>query len=117
MDTILVLFYFLVVPFLVLLIPGVPMEQVAALLGLNLGFILIRHRGIPKDTGHVLQRFGRVLLAGAVFFLFYAGLKRGIGLVFTNEPASVEFIRLVFSMFISFWGSVEISIKLRLYER
>jgi hypothetical protein len=93
------------------------MEQVAALLGLNLGFILIRHRGIPKDTGHVLQRSGRVLLAGAVFFLFYAGLKRGIGLVLTNEPGSVEFIRLVFSMFISLWGSVEISIKLKLYER
>lgn len=117
LGTVLILFYFLFVPFLVLLIPGVPVEQVAALLGLNLGFILIRHRGIPKDSGHVLQRSGRVLLAGAVFFLFYAGLKRGIGLVLTNEPVSVEFIRLVFSMFISLWGSVEISIKLRLYER
>lgn len=117
MGTILGLFYFLIVPFLVLLIPGIPMEQVAALLGLNLGFILIRHRGIPRDTGHFLQRSGRVFLAGAVFFLFYAGLKRGIGLVLNNEPASVEFIRLVFSMFISLWGSVEISIKLNLYKR
>ncbi len=117
MGTILVLFYFLVVPFLVLLIPGVLVEQVAALLGLNLGFLLIRHRGIPKDTGHILQRSGRVLLAGAVFFLFYAGLKRGIGLVLVNEPATVGFIRLVFSMFISFWGSVELCIKLNLYDR
>ncbi len=115
--TILALFYFLIVPFLVLLIPGVLVEQVAVLLGLNLGFILIRHRGIPKDTGHVLQRFGRVLLAGAVFFLFYAGLKRGIGFILTNEPAFVEFIRLVISMFVSLWGSVEMSIKLNLYER
>jgi len=117
MGTIFVLFYFIFVPFLVLLIPGIPMEQVAALLGLNLGFILIRHRGIPKDTGHVLQRSGRVLLAGVVFFLIYAGLKRGIGLVLFNEPASVEFIRLVFSMFLSFWGSVELCIKLDLYKR
>ncbi len=115
--TILGLFYFLIVPFLVWLIPGVLVKQVAALLGLNLGFILIRHRGIPKDTGHFLQRSGRVLLAGAVFFLFYVGLKIGIGLVLANEPVSVEFIRLVFSMFISFWGSVELCIKLKLYER
>jgi len=116
-KTILFLFYFLFVPFLVLLIPGIPMKQVAALLGLNLGFILIRHRGIPKDTGHVLQRIGRVFLAGAVFFLFYAGLKRGIGLVLFNEPVSIEFIRLVFSMFISLWSSVEVSIRLGLYKR
>jgi membrane-associated phospholipid phosphatase len=117
LGTILFLFYFLVVPFLVLLIPGIPMEQAAALLGLNLGFMMIRRRGIPKDTGHLLQRSGRVFLAGTVFFLFYAGLKRGIGLVLINEPASIEFIRLVFSMFISLWGSVEISIKLGLYKR
>jgi len=117
LGTILFIFYFLFVPFLVLLIPGIPMEQAAALLGLNLGFMMIRHRGIPKDTGNILQRSGRVFLAGAVFFLFYAGLKRGIGLVLINEPASIEFIRLVFSMFISLWGSVEISIKLGLYKR
>jgi len=116
-GTVLFLFYFLAVPFLVLLIPGVPTEQAAALLGLNLGFILIRHRGIPEDMGSLWQRSGRVLLAGAVFFLFYAGLKRGIGLVLFNEPASVEFIRLVFSMFISLWSSMEIGIKLGLYKR
>ncbi|MCJ7579747.1 MAG: phosphatase PAP2 family protein [Candidatus Aminicenantes bacterium] len=116
-GTIIFLFYFLFVPFLVLLIPGIPLKQAGALLGLNLGFIWIRHRGIPKDTGSLLQRSGRVLLAGSVFFLFYAGLKWGIELVFTNEPASVEFIRLVFSMLMSFWGSVEMSIKLGLYKR
>jgi len=109
--------YFLVFPFLVLLIPGILVEQVAALLGLNLGFILIRHRGIPKDTGHILQRFGRVLLAGAVFFLFYAGLEKGIGFVLSDEPAFIEFIRVTFSMFVSFWSSVEISYKLGLYKR
>ncbi len=116
-STILFLFYFLVVPFLVLLIPGIPVGQAAALLGLNLGFILIRHRGIPKDTGHFLQRSGRVLLAGVIFFLFYTGLKMGSGFIFTNEPAAVEFIRLVISMFVSLWGSVEMSLKLNLYER
>lgn len=117
LGMIIFLFYFLFVPFLVLLIPGIPKEQAAALLGLNLGFIWIRHRGIPKDTGSLLQRFGRVLLAGAVFFLFYAGLKEGIGLLLPHEPVSVEFIRMVFSMFVSFWGSVEINIKLGLYKR
>ncbi len=114
---ILFLFYFIFVPFLVLLIPGVPVEQVAALLGLNLGFVWIRHCGIPKDAGHILQRIGRVLLAGTVFFLFYAGLKRGIGFVLIDEPVPVEFIRLAFSMFVSLWSSVEISYKFGLYKR
>ncbi len=117
MWTIVGLFYFLIIPFLVLFIPGILVEQVGALLGLNLGFILIRHRGIPKDKGHFFQRSGRVLLAGAIFFLFYAGLKMGSGFIFTNEPAAVEFIRLVISMFVSLWGSVEMSLKLNLYER
>ena len=111
------LFYFLVVPFLVLLIPGIRIEMAAALLGINLGYIWIRHRGIPKDKGNILQRSARVLIAGSVFFLFYAGLKEGSGLVFTREPTFFEFIRLVFSMLISFWGSVELCIKLKLYER
>lgn len=117
LRSVLGLFYFLFVPFLVLLIPGVLVGQAAALLGLNLGFILIRHRGIPKDSGHILQRSARVLLAAAVFFMFYAGLRVGIGLILPNEPTIIGFIRLVFSMFISFWGSVELSIKLKLYER
>jgi len=93
------------------------LEQVAALLGLNLGFVWIRHRGIPDDTGDILKRTGRVLLAGAVFFLIYAGLKRGIGFILSDEPLSVVFIRLVFSMFVSLWSSVEISYKFGLYKR
>ena len=116
-GTVLLLFYFLFVPFLVLLIPGILIKQVGALLGLNLGFLWIRHRGIPKDSGTIFQRFRRVLLAGTVFFLFYVGLREGLGLIFSNEPITIEFIRLVFSMCISFWGSVELSIKLKLYER
>lgn len=117
LGTILFFFYFLFVPFLVLLIPGIQKEAAAALLGLNMGFILIRHRGIPKDTGNIFQRSGRVLLAGAVFFLFYAGLKEGIGLVLTYEPVSIEFIRMVFSMSLAFWSSVELCFKIKLYER
>ncbi|MCJ7580856.1 MAG: phosphatase PAP2 family protein [Candidatus Aminicenantes bacterium] len=116
-STVLLLFYFLFVPFLVLLIPGILIKQVGALLGLNLGFLWIRHRGIPKDSGTIFQRFGRVLLAGTVFFLFYVGLREGLGLIFSNEPISVEFIRMVFSMCVSFWGAVELCIKLKLYER
>ena len=116
-SSLLFLFYFLFVPFLVLLITGILLKQVGALLGLNLGFILIKHRGIPRDAGHILQRSARVLLAGTVFFLFYAGLKEGIGLILPNEPVPIEFIRMVFSMFISFWGSVELCVKLKLYER
>lgn len=116
LGTILFFFYFCVVPFLVLLIPGILVDQVAALLGLNCGFILIRFRGIPKDEGTIFQRSVRVLLAGAIFFLCYVGLKKGIGLVLANEPALVEFIRLVFCMFISFWSSVEICVKLGLYK-
>jgi len=117
LGTILFYLYFLFVPFLVLLIPGIQKEAAAALLGLNMGFILIRHRGIPKDTGNLLQRSGRVILAGAVFFLFYIGLKEGIGLVLTYEPVFVEFIRMVFSMSLAFWSSVELCFKLKLYER
>ena len=117
LKSVLVFAYFLIVPFLVLLVPNIDSEVVASFLGFNSGFLLIRSRGIPKDSGNVLQRIARVLIAGVFFFVLQTALEEGTNLLFTNEPMAVKFIRQTLTLLLFFWGSTEISIKLGLFKR
>lgn len=113
----LVLIYFLIVPFLALLVPNIDPKNVAYFLGLNLGFLLIRSRGIPKDSGNVPQRIARVLIAGLFFFVSQTALEIVAYILFTVEPITVEFIRQILTVLLFFWGSTEISVKLGLFKR
>lgn len=100
-----------------LLIPNIFREGIACLIGLNLGFLLLRIRGIPKDSGTVIQRISRVLIAAA----FYLGashlLKKLSDVIFRSEPGVVEFVRIALTMILIIWVSTELSIKLGFFRR
>ncbi len=111
------LFYFLFLPLLLLLIPNIFREGIASLIGLNLGFLLLRTRGIPKDSGTVIQRISRVLIAIA----FYLGASQLLGklsdVIFRSEPGAVEVVRTALTMTLIIWVSTELSIKLGFFRR
>ena len=111
------LLYLLVLPFLLLPIPGVQRVGIAVFIGANFGYALLWIRGIPKDTGTVGQRLARIGLALVIYlgsdFLF----KKGTGFFISNEPDLVEFLRYAVTTFLLLWGSTEVSIKLGLFQR
>lgn len=116
-KTFLLLFYFLILPFLLLFVPNIEHDGIGIFLGLNLGFLFLWIRGIPKDSGKIMHRVARVLIALVLYlgadFLF----EKGSHIIFTGEAGVVEFIRRILTMILLIWGSTEISIKLGFFKR
>lgn len=112
-----ILFYLVVLPFLVLLVPFAQIKAISALLGLNLGYILLRIKGVPQDSGTVIQRAARAGIA----LVFYFGLDRLLGAVeglFSSSGSDIVlFAHNVLVMLLMFWASMEVSIRLGLYKR
>ena len=117
LKSILFLAYFLIVPLLLLFVPKIDPEDAATFLGLNLGFLLLWFRGIPKDSGNIWQRIARVGVAFISYYGISEALEKGTGLVFKNELIPVEFIRQTLTIFLIFWGSTELSIRLGFFRR
>jgi len=117
LKTILFLVYCLLLPFLLLLVPGIMSSAAPALLGLNCGFFLLWLRGLPAEGGTLPRRLGRV----AIVIVFYFGLniisKNATAFLFPHQPGVVEFIRQALSIFLLIWGVTEVNIKLGLYKR
>ncbi|NIM91712.1 MAG: phosphatase PAP2 family protein [Candidatus Aminicenantes bacterium] len=116
-KTLLLLFYFLVLPFLLLFVPHVEHEGIGIFLGLNLGFLFLWIRGIPKDSGKIMHRVARVLIALVLYFGVDFLLEKGSHIIITGEAGVVEFIRRVLTIILLIWGSTEISIKLGFFKR
>jgi hypothetical protein len=74
-------------------------------------------RGIPKDSGTVIQRIARVLIA--IAFLWGASqlLKKLSDVIFRSEPGAVEVVRIALTMIFIIWVSTELSIKLGFFRR
>lgn len=112
-----ILFYFIVLPFLILLIPYARIDAVSALLGLNLGYILLRIKGAPLDSGSVLQRAGRAGIALVLYFGLNLVLGVIEGLMSTSGSDIVLFAHNVLIMMILIWVSTEISLRLGFFKR
>jgi hypothetical protein len=102
---------------LLLLIPNIFREGIAGLLGLNLGFLLLRMRGIPSDSGTIVHRVCRVLIAIAFYFGASQLLEKLSDVIFRSEPGVVEFVRIALTMILIIWVSTELSIKLGFFRR
>lgn len=110
-------FYFVVLPFLLLLVPHINLTIVAMFLGLNVGFLLVWIRGIPDDTGTIIQRLARILTVFVVFFVSDFLLKKMIAILFSSETELLTFIRIAVTAVLFLWVSTELCVKLRLYRR
>lgn len=116
-KTNLLLLYLLVLPFLLLLIPNAHRVGIAALIGANIGYVLLWIRGIPKDTGTFGQRAARIAIALAIYLGSDLFLKKAFGLAISEELTLIEFLRIALTTFLLLWGSTEISIKLGFFQR
>ncbi len=112
-----ILFYLIMLPLLILLIPYARIDAVAALLGLNLGYILLRIKGAPLDSGSVLQRAARAAIALALYFGLDFILGVIEGLLSTSGSDIVVFAHNVLIMMILLWASTEVSIRLGFFKR
>jgi membrane-associated phospholipid phosphatase len=123
LKDILVFTYLLGTPFLLMLVPLDSLETEkntvypAILLGMNLAFLLLWKRGLPKESGTFKQRSLRVILGVFVFMATRLLLKTLSGLAFEEEPHVILFFRQVLTFFITFGGGIELAIKLKLFER
>jgi membrane-associated phospholipid phosphatase len=117
LTTWLLLLYLVLVPGLLFLFPSFNRPAVGALLGLNLGYLLLKIGGIPRDSGTLVQRAARMLVAG----VFYLGADRlGDGfqsLLSLQTTGAWEFLKAVLTMMLVIWGSTEISIWLGFFKR
>jgi membrane-associated phospholipid phosphatase len=109
--------YMCAFPFLLLILPNINHQVVAALLGLNLGFLLVWKKGIPEDKGTIWQRIARVLLALTVYLLADQMLERVSQIMFEPAPKGVVFFLSFLTILLCVWGSTELSIKLSLFKR
>jgi len=112
-----ILFYLIMLPLLVLLIPYARIDAVAALLGLNLGYILLRIKGAPLDSGSVLQRAARAAIALVLYFGLDLVLGVFEGLLSHSDSDIVVFAHNVLIMMILIWASTEASIRLGFFKR
>jgi hypothetical protein len=92
-------------------------EIVAVFIGLNIGFLLVWNRGFPEDTGTILQRIARALIALIVYILADQTLGGASQLLFQPVPGVVVFMQYSLTVLLCVWGSTEISIKLNLFQR
>ncbi len=111
------LLYLFFFPFLLLMIPDVQRVGIAVLWGANIGYVLLWIQGIPQDTGTVLQRVARIIIALVIYLVSDFLLKKGISLFISKEPSRIEFLRFTLTTFLLLWGSTEISIKLGFFQR
>jgi len=116
-KVVLFFFYMCILPFLLLLLPKINHDVVAAFFGLNIGFLLVWNRGIPEDSGTILQRITRVLIALVVFILANQIFERAGPLLFQPMPGIFEFVKNSLTILLCVWGSTELSIKLNLFKR
>lgn len=116
-QTILLMFYFIVVPLFLLLVPKLEHDAISTLLGANLGLLLLQRKGVPLDAGSLLQRTGRLLIAFGFYFSGRFVLEKLSGLMFGETSLTGEIMQYVLLMIILLWGSTELSIKLGLFKR
>ncbi len=112
-----ILCYLVVLPLAVLLIPYAQIKAVSALLGLNLGYILLRIKGVPEDAGTLLQRAGRAGIALAIYFGLDLLLGLIEGILSSSGSDVVHFAHGTLVMMLMFWASTEFSIRLGLFKR
>lgn len=110
-------FFFLVLPVLLALLPLMDTGSCATLFGFNLGFVLLRFRGFPEDSGLWWQRLLRILIGFILFSLAQYLFVTLFGALHLQEKGVVFFCLRTISFFLPSWLGIEICVGLKLYRR
>ena len=108
--------YNVALPLLLLLESHVHPGGVGTLLGLNLGFLCLRRKGLPPDSAAIPQRAARVFTGLLLFLGLYLSLRTLSGWLFVPEPAVVYFLRMALVAFLVLWGTTRLSQHLGWYQ-
>ncbi len=109
--------YLFGLPFVFMLILPAYSTYPAILLGLNLGFFLVRLKGMPDDSGSVFRRIMRVGIAGLLFLVTGYVFKFLFTLITWPDPAVTSAVYPVCVMACFAWAASEINILLGLMKR
>lgn len=102
--------YLIAAPLVVLpLVPYVPVEHAAQLLGLNVGFALVARRGIPVWTDGAARRAGRVVVALALYAVVRYVLQQAGDVLFGREAAAWAYVVEAASIALMLWGTVALA--------
>jgi membrane-associated phospholipid phosphatase len=110
-------FYLVGLPIVLTGVPGINREGLAALLGINLGFLAVRRKRLPEDSAGLSRRAARVGIALLFYFGWGALLKGAARLAFDAEPPGVMFLRVSLLAFLVMWGSTAASLRLGWFKR
>ncbi|MBC2717730.1 MAG: phosphatase PAP2 family protein [Desulfobacteraceae bacterium] len=116
-ETIFLLGYLFGLPFLILLIFRSHSTYPALLLGLNLGFFLVRLKGLPDDSGSVFRRMMRVSVAGLIFLMTDYLLNVAFKTALSGSSVFIAHARPILLMACFAWAATEINILLGLMKR
>jgi hypothetical protein len=108
--------YLLVFPFALLLVPSLDMRLSSALLGFNIGFLLISHPGIPFDRGTIPKRLMRIGIAFIVFAVIYVTMGFLHAYLPTGQLIILAYVRTTLAVALMIVVTVRAGVRLGLYD-
>lgn len=109
--------YLFAFPIMLMLIFPAYSAYPAILLGLNLGFFLVRLKDMPDDSGSVFRRIMRVGIAGLIFLMTGYVFELLFTLINWSEPAVLSAVYPICFMACFVWAATETNILLGLMKR
>jgi hypothetical protein len=109
--------YLFVLPFFLLLVPGIEKEETGVFFGMNVGLVCLWIKGLPGNGGKWRHRLARIATAGIVYYGTKGLLDALFKLYGVDDSIPAEWINRFLSYFLLIWGSTKISIRLGFYKR
>jgi membrane-associated phospholipid phosphatase len=106
-----------VLPLLLMVFSAVSPASAGFFIGLNAAFTLIMRQGPPSDGGSLPVRSARVLLGGLIFLLLNWGLGWGLAWLDILPGSLPVFVSTGLGCFLTFWISVQLFLRLGLYQK
>lgn len=113
---IILILYLFVLPFVCLFLPKLTRFVLGPLLGVNAGYMLLRYKGLPKDTGKFIIRLSRVIVAGICYLCFMKGVDRIIEHSSVTGLQPVCVLLKALGAFLFIWCAMQINIRLGFFE-
>jgi membrane-associated phospholipid phosphatase len=108
--------YFFALPVAAMVLLHADIDDCARLLGINMGWVLLSLRGLPRDGGSASRRIMRFLLALIIFALVsMAAGEATVALSGGNSTWASALTKFVAAL-ATLWGASELALKLNLFE-
>ena len=118
LPNVVLFFILLIVPLLLLGLSFIKSDQAGYVVGLDGAFLLLVRKGLPGDSGRILQRAARVALVAILFVTIALLFREGGAWLFPDGGnAALRFLQAAIPSFVAFWAGVLSCTKLGLYGR